>query len=196
MRLVPKSQEANAQKTVNSTQKVAQKYLTGLFMMIVCLWIMYTIGFTIVGVKNPVFFAIICGLLEIVPFIGNLTGTAITILMSLAQGGGTDMVIGIVITYAIVQFLQTYILEPLVVGAEVNINPLFTIIGLVAGELLWGIPGMILAIPIMGIAKIICDHVEPLKPYGYLVGQDKKEGNIRKKMEALTNKIKQKFKRA
>ena len=55
------------------------------------------------------------------------------------------VVLGILITYGIVQFIQSYILEPLVVGTEVNINPLFTIVGLIAGEFVWGIPGMILA---------------------------------------------------
>ena len=72
-------------------------------------------------------------------------------------------------------FLQTYLLEPLVVGAEVNINPLFTIISLVLGDLIWGIPGMILAIPLLGIVKIVCDHIEPLKPYGFLIGHDRKK---------------------
>ncbi|HEX6171065.1 MAG TPA: AI-2E family transporter, partial [Chitinophagaceae bacterium] len=117
-------------------------------------------------------------LLEIIPFIGNLTGTLLAILMVVIQGGGAGMVLGVVITYLIVQFLQTYLLEPLVVGAEVNINPLFTIIILVVGELIWGIPGMVLAIPLLGIIKIICDHIPSLKPYGYLIGSDRKKKNI------------------
>ena len=183
IKLVSQNQRKNAIDTINKAQKVSQKYLTGLFMMIVCLWVMYSIGFSIVGVKNPFFFAILCGLLEIVPFVGNLTGTAITMLMALAQGQGANVVIGIVVTYAIVQFVQTYILEPLVVGAEVNINPLFTVVGLVAGEMLWGIAGMVLAIPLMGIFKIVCDHVEALHPYGYLIGQDRKNrGALSKKL--------------
>ncbi|OLY91418.1 Predicted PurR-regulated permease PerM [Cnuella takakiae] len=193
VRLVPKEQEGNAVDTVSSAQKVAQKYLGGLALMVAFLWVMYAIGFTIAGVKNAIFFAIICGLLEIVPFVGNLTGTALTLTMSLVQGGGMNIVIGILVTYGLVQFIQTYILEPLVVGAEVSINPLFTIIGLVAGELVWGIPGMILAIPLMGIAKIVCDHVEPLKPYSYLIGEDKKKGEesgFKKKMKQAGEKIK------
>jgi predicted PurR-regulated permease PerM len=135
---------------------------------------MYAIGFSIAGVKNAFFFAVLCGLLEIVPFIGNITGTALTLSMSLVQGGGMNLVIGILITYIVVQFIQTYIIEPLVVGAEVNINPLFTILGLVAGEMLWGIAGMVLAIPLMGITKVICDHIVPLQPFGYLIGEEKK----------------------
>jgi predicted PurR-regulated permease PerM len=186
IKLVSQNQRKNVIDTINKAQKVSQKYLTGLFMMIVCLWVMYSIGFSIVGVKNPFFFAILCGLLEIVPFVGNLTGTAITVLMALAQGQGANVVIGIVVTYAIVQFVQTYILEPLVVGAEVNINPLFTVVGLVAGEMLWGIAGMVLAIPLMGIFKIVCDHVEALHPYGYLIGQDRKNrGTLSKKLTGV-----------
>jgi len=189
LKMIPEREQENANETINTAQQVVQKYLTGMFWMIVCLWIMYSIGFTIAGVKHAFFFAILCGLLEIIPFIGNITGTALTILMSLAQGGNINIVVGILISYALVQFIQSYVLEPLVVGAEVNINPLFTIIGLVAGEALWGIPGMILAIPLLGITKIVCDHVEPLKPYGFLIGQEKKkDSGLKKKVKDLFKK--------
>ena len=175
LRIVSSQQKKNAETIIHDVEKVSQQYITGLGLMIACLWVMYSIGFSIVGVKYAVLFAIICGLLEIIPFIGNLTGNLLAVLMVIIQGGGIGMVVGVVITYLIVQFLQTYLLEPLVVGAEVNINPLFTIIVLVVGELIWGIPGMVLAIPLLGIIKIICDHVESLKPYGYLIGSDKKK---------------------
>lgn len=75
-------------------------------------------------------------------------------------------------------------------GAEVNIHPMFTIIGIVAGEMVWGIPGMVLAIPLMGITKIVCDHVEPLKPFGFLIGEEKKP-----KDSGFVDKLKGLFKR-
>lgn len=175
LKLTPIDERYKAKKIMQDSRKVSQKYLTGMAMMIGCLWVLYGIGFSIAGVKHALFFAMLCGVLEIIPFVGNLTGTALTVLMAFTQGGGSSMVLGVVAVYAVVQFVQTYLLEPLVVGSEVNINPLFTIMGLVLGELIWGIPGMILAIPIMGIAKIICDNIEPLKPFGYLLGEDKKE---------------------
>lgn len=190
IRLVPVQERGNAMTILNDTQQVTVKYLSGLFLMIVCLWIMYGIGFSILGVKNAIFFAILCGLLEIVPFVGNLTGTALTVAMSLVQGGDTNMVIGILVVYGLVQFIQTYLLEPLIVGAEVSINPLFTIVGLVAGEMIWGIPGMILAIPLLGITKIILEHIEPLKPYAYLIGSDEKnnDGGMVKKIKGWFSK--------
>jgi predicted PurR-regulated permease PerM len=194
--IVSNEDKAKAVDAVNRIQEVTQKYLSGMAQMIVGLWIMYGIGFSIVGVKNAIFFAVLCGMLEIVPFVGNLVGNALTILMAISQGGGTNMIIGILITYGLIQFTQSYILEPLVVGAEVNINPLFTILGLVAGELVWGIPGMILAIPLMGITKIIFDHVEALKPYGELIGVEKKGKNkLKNKFEDAAKRLVKRFKK-
>ena len=175
--LVPATDVRETEKIISDAGKVSQKYLSGLGMMIAILWLMYGIGFSIVGVKSAIFFAVLCGLLEIIPFIGNLTGTSLTVLMVISQGGSNGMVLGVFITYMMIQFIQTYILEPLVVGSEVNINPLFTILVLVLMEILWGIPGMIMAIPILGIVKIICDHIEPLKPFGYLIGKEKSKGD-------------------
>lgn len=194
-KLVSSKDKENALDIVSDAQQVTQKYLSGLALMIMSLWIMYSIGFTIAGAKSPIFFAILCGLLEIIPFVGNITGTTLTVLYSFLQGGDLTLIIGILITYGVVQFVQTYILEPLVVGAEVNLNPLFTIIALVAGEMIWGIPGMILAIPITGIIKIISDHIDTLKPFGELIGIDKKknESSFKDSIKNTWNKVKNLF---
>ncbi len=187
--IVPQNDKQESQRVIEETSKVGQQYLSSLGMMIVLLWIMYGIGFSIVGVKSAIFFAILCGVLEIIPFIGNITGTTLTVMMVFSQGGNSSMVIGVIITYLFVQFIQTYLLEPLVVGHGVNINPLFTILVLVAGELIWGLPGLVLAIPLLGMIKIICTHIEPLKPYGFLIGEEKKP----KKHPHIFEKIKRSF---
>lgn len=192
LKLVPADEKNNAGNVVHEAGKVAQNYLSGLGAMIAMLWVMYGVGFSIVGVESAIFFAVLCGILEIIPFIGNLTGTSITLLAVLAQGGDTKMIIGVLVTYALVQFIQTYILEPLVVGEQVNINPLFTILVIVLGEMLWGVAGMILAIPLLGIVKIICDHVPDLQPYGFLIGTEKQ----RTRKTGVIDKIKGIFKTA
>lgn len=170
LKILPTTEGREGTRVIEEASHIAQKYLGGVGLMIMMLWVMYSIGFSIVGVKNPVFFAVLCGLLEIVPYVGNLTGTVVTSMMVLAQGGDAHVVLGVVITYGLVQFTQNNILTPLIVGAEVNINAVFTIMALLFGELVWGIPGMILAIPLLGIFKIVCDHVEPLQPIGFLLG--------------------------
>lgn len=173
LKLSPVSQRDELNKVIHSVANVSQQYLIGLFKMIVCLWIMYGVGFSALGIKSALFFAFLCGLLEIVPFIGNITGTIITLLIAAINGSSTLVLIGVAGTYGIIQFIQGWILEPLIVGAQVKINPLFTIISLVIGELIWGISGVFLAIPVMAMFKISCDHIEPLNSYGFLIGETK-----------------------
>jgi len=185
IKLSPTSQQKEMELVVSSAAKVSQQYLLGLTKMVVCLWIMYFIGFSILGVKNALFFAIFCGLLEIVPFIGNITGTTLTLLVAAVNGASLPMLGGIAITYGVVQLIQGWVLEPLIVGSQVKINPFTTILALIIGHLVWGIPGIFIAIPLIAMIKIVCDHVESLKPYGYLIG----EIVIRKKEIALVKKI-------
>jgi predicted PurR-regulated permease PerM len=170
MKAVPSDQQEKTSSIVYEASEVSQKYLTGMSLMILSLWIMYGIGFSIVGVKYALFFAVLCGTLEMIPFIGNLTGTILTVLMGIVQGGDIKLIAGILIVYGLVQFIESYILQPLVVGNEVNLNPFFTILSIVIGEAVWGVSGMILAIPVFGMMKIGFDHFAPLKPYGFLLG--------------------------
>lgn len=186
LKLVPRKENEDTEEVIHRAGKVSQKYLSGLAAMIGILWIMYGVGFSIVGVKSALFFAILCGLLEIVPFVGNLTGTLLTVLAVVAQGGDGKMVVGVLGTYILVQFIQTYILEPLIVGEQVNINPLFTIMAIVLGELVWGVAGMILAVPLLGMVKIVCDSYPHLAPYGFLIGPE----NPRKPKTKLIDKVK------
>lgn len=172
--ITPEQHQENTLKITGKATLVTQQYLEGLVLMILFLWVLYGIGFSIIGVKGAILFAILCGILEIIPFVGNLIGTTITVIAVVVQGGSTGLILGVILVYFMVQSLQTYILEPLIVGRKVNINPLFTIIALVAGELLWGAAGMFLAIPIAGIIKIACDHIPSLQPYGFLIGSENK----------------------
>jgi len=171
LKLAKSSKKEEMELIIYNATKVSQQYLVGLIKMIVFLWIMYAIGFSSIGLENAIFFAIFCGMLEIVPYLGNVTGTTITVLIAAVQGASPSLLVGILVVYIIVQLIQGWLLEPLILGPEVKINPLFTIIALVIGQLLWGIPGIILAIPLLAILKIIFDHIEPLKPYGFLIGE-------------------------
>lgn len=190
LKMAPTSKKEEMQFVIYNATRVSQQYLLGLSKMIFLLWIMYGIGFSIIGVKNAIFFAILCGLLEIVPYVGNITGTVLTVLVAAIHGGSPTLLFGIVIVYGTVQLIQGWILEPLILGPQVKINPLFTIIVLVIGQLLWGIPGIILAIPLTAIFKIICDHVEAMKPYGFLIGEIENP----KKKTAILQKVKHFFK--
>lgn len=155
---------------------IVRLYLYGMLLIIGCLWIMYGVAFSLIGVRYALLFAILCGILELIPFVGNITGNTLTCIMAFTQGGGTPMVLEIIGAYLVIQGIQFYIISPLVMRHQVNIHPLFTIVVLIAGDLLWGIPGMILAIPALGIVKILFDQSEDFKALGFLLGKSPKPG--------------------
>jgi predicted PurR-regulated permease PerM len=171
LKLIPPADQPEMGEVLGKITHVSQEYLVGLSKMIGLLWVMYGIGFSLLGVKNALFFAVLCGLLEIVPFIGNITGTSLTVIVSAVDGASTPKLLGIIGTYIMIQLIQGWILEPIILGPQVKINPFTTILVLVLGELLWGIPGIFLAIPLVAMFKIVCDHVDSLKPYGFLIGE-------------------------
>ena len=83
-----------------------------------------------------------------------------------------EKAIGVVILFLIIQFTENNILTPNITGGAVQINPFFTILGLVVGGMVWGIPGMLVAVPVMGTLKIIFENIDEMHPYAYLMGVD------------------------
>jgi predicted PurR-regulated permease PerM len=174
-----------AQHIIEDSSQVAQQYLTGRGILMLILAVEYSIGLMIVGLHNAIFISVLAALLSIIPYVGNIIGGALALLMALVQSAGSGTIIGVLIVFTFSQVLENYVLEPLVVGAEVDIHPFFTIVIIVIGGLIWGIAGMILAIPILAILKIIFSNIESLHPYAYLIGDTRK-----KKKSAFIDKIK------
>lgn len=106
------------------------------------------------------------------PYLGNIIGGVFAIALAFASGGGQTAVIGVLITMSVAQTLESYILTPLIVGDEVDISPLTTIICVVGMSIVWGPVGAIIAIPVFAILRIIFSHMEGMKDYAYLMGQD------------------------
>lgn len=184
LKAVSEDQKEKARLIISDSTKVAQRYLVGRGILIVLLGIMYSIGLTVVGVDNAILLSLLAALVSIIPYVGNILGIFFPILMALGQGADFWIFAGILIVFSIVQFIESYILEPYIVGAEVNIHPFFTIVIIIVGEMIWGISGMILAIPLLGILKIFMENIESLKPYAYLIAENKSSG------EALATKSK------
>ncbi len=171
LKLIPDAQKEKTENIISASSKATQHYLFGFGLLVTLLWILYSISFSIIGVKNPVFFASLCGLLEVIPFVGSITGITLTVLMVISQGGSGAMILTVLIVYVIIQFTQFYVIQPSLLGGEVDINPLIAIVVLILGEMIWGLGGMVIAIPLTGMAKIVFDNVEELRPYGYLLGR-------------------------
>src|SRR5690606_21083508 len=166
-----KRSEVNA--VINESITIAPRYLAGKATMIAILAGLYAIGLGISGVENFILISILAALFSIIPYIGNIIGFALAVALGFAASGETGILIGIALTFGIAQFVESYILEPFIVGDKVDLHPFFVILVVIIGNLIWGVIGMILCIPIMAIVVVILLHIPNLKPLGELLAGNK-----------------------
>ncbi len=126
---------------------------------------------------------------KIIPYLGSIIATAIFMLVALLTKTPIYMLY-VFILYTVINFIDNNFLIPKVVAARVKINALFSIIVVIIGGAIWGIAGMFIAIPITAIVKVIFDHIDSLKPFGYLLGE-----NVPESQKNPLNFIKKIFKR-
>lgn len=169
LKLVPDRNSPKAERIMHDASSVAERYLIGKLILMFFLFIIYSVSFLIVGMKYAVFYALLAAVLSIIPYLGNIIGAAFPFTMAIIEMGIVSGV-AVIAIFLVVQFIETYIFEPLIVGKNVNLNPPFSILIIVLGGAVWGISGMILAIPYLGIMQIIFSYIEPLKPLGFLIG--------------------------
>lgn len=174
LRMTSRENREKAKSTMGESTKIAQQYLTGRFMLIGILAVLYSIGLSILGIKYAIFYSILAALLSLIPYIGNMIGVALPLIMAIIYNS-MSAALGVIIVFSITQFLESYILEPLIVGKKVNLNPMITILVAVLGGIMWGVPGMIIAIPYMGIFLIIFSKIEATKPIAFLLSNGSDE---------------------
>lgn len=173
LRLFPPEKKSEVKTIIHKSATMVQQYILGKLIMTLILVIFYAIGLGIAGVHNFIVISAICALLNLIPYIGNIIGFGLAMAFGYLTSGENAMLFGIVITFALAQFIETYMLEPYVVGDKVKLHPFFVILAVIIGNMVWGIAGMILAIPILAIINVILLHVPSLNPYGFLFSQDK-----------------------
>lgn len=175
LRLFPDERRKSVRKVVSQSANITQQYLLGKIILIAFLSVFYSIGLGISGVNNFILVSVLASIFSLVPYLGNIIGFGMAMIFGYLTSGDATILIGITITFSLGQFIESYVMQPYVVGDKVDLHPFITILIVVVGNLVWGLIGMILAIPLLAMVNIIFLNVHALKPYGYLLS---KEGKI------------------
>lgn len=171
---------APVSEILTATQSVAQSFVTGLMIEMGLVFALNAVGFLILGIKYPVFLALVAALLNLIPYIGMLVANIFCMLITLISGETMHLgdVVWVGIILGVVQLIDNNFLMTFIVASKLRINALATLTGVLAGGALWGIPGMFLSIPALAVLKVICDRVDELKPFGMLLGIEPKNPKI------------------
>ncbi|MGK7393819.1 MAG: AI-2E family transporter [Candidatus Cyclobacteriaceae bacterium M3_2C_046] len=180
-------------ETIKKLELVVRSYILGLLIVIVIVATLNSVGLLLLGIKHAIFFGVLAAVLTVIPYIGIFIGSLLPILFALVTKDSLWYPIGVALLFWLVQFVEGNFITPNVIGSRVSINPFAAIIALFIGGMIWGVMGMILAIPMLAIIKVIADSAEPLHQVGYLLGNPPEEALVEIK-GSLIKSLKKYFK--
>ncbi len=176
MMYIPEGKKENSKQILHRISKVTYQYLWGRAQVMALLAAMYYITFSLFDLPYATLLIIFGTLITIIPYFGPFVSGLLPILVSFIFFDSIEKALLFTAIIITVQLVESYVLEPLIIGKEVKLNPLVVIIAVVAGGTMWGIAGMVLFVPLFAIFQIIARNSIGLEPIGYLLGNtDKKE---------------------
>lgn len=184
------------EEILTSTKKIIQSYLLGLFFELIIIAALNAIGLYILGIKHAILLGVLGAILNLIPYIGGIIGVVLFMAIALVTKTPIHMFY-VLIMYSFIQFIDNNLIIPRVVAARVQINAFISVIVVLIGGAIWGVPGMFLSIPVTAIIKVIFDHIEGLKPWGFLLGDivpTKKKDMVKPAIEMISKFVKPKMK--
>jgi len=170
MKIVPREKQLLTLNILREASKVASRYMGGIFTVVFVLCLINSLGLYLVGIRYAITLGIIAAIFNFIPYFGTIIGYSIPFVFALLTGDSAEPAFKVLLVFLIVQFTENNILTPNIVGNYVKINPFMIILGVIAGGMVWGLPGMFVVIPFLAILRIISEHVPALNPYVYLLG--------------------------
>lgn len=160
-------------ETVQEMQGIIKSYLGGLLIQIAYITILLGGILMLFGIKHALLIGILFAILNLIPYVGALIGNIIGVLLTLTSSDQLSPILTVLITIAVVQFLDNNILMPKIVGSKIRINALASIVAVIAGGALAGISGMFLSLPVVAVLKVVFDRSNHFKQWGVLFGDER-----------------------
>jgi len=157
---------------LTSIRKIVHAYIVGAGKVMCILAVVNTGVLLALGIKHAIFFGVLAGMLNIIPYLGPTLGAILPFFFALVTKDSLFYPFAVVVALAFIQILEGSFLTPKITGSNVNLNALVTFIGLLIGGAIWGIVGMILIIPTIAILKQLFELSPDTQPYAYLFGEE------------------------
>jgi len=169
-RFVGDGQEEEVGIVLGQTRSILKGYFAGLLIELVIVAVLNSIGYLILGLDFAILIGILGAILNMIPYIGGLITLVLSVLVVLLTKDDPVYAIYVALVFLVIQLIDNNFLVPKIVASKVRINALVAIVVVIAGGVMWGVAGMFLAIPLTAILKVIFDRIEPLKAWGFLMG--------------------------
>lgn len=170
LKLVSPERQMVTLKVLKEVSKVASRYMGGMLTVVLVLCIINSSAFYLIGLRYAIILGVIAGIWSFIPYFGTIIGYSIPFVFALLTGDSPNIALKVLIIYIIVHFTENNIITPNIVGSYVNLNIFIIILGMIAAGMVWGLPGMFVIVPFLAMVRVMCEHVESLQAYVYLLG--------------------------
>jgi predicted PurR-regulated permease PerM len=155
---------------LTNSKRIIQSYLIGLLLEAAIVATLNSLGLLVLGIEYAIILGITGAILNVIPYIGGVIAIALPMIIAFVTKDSSSYAILVLIIYLSIQFIDNHFIIPHIIGSKVKLNALISIVVVLLGAAIWGIPGMFLSIPLTAIVKVIFDHIDSLKPWGFLLG--------------------------
>ncbi|HLZ86920.1 MAG TPA: AI-2E family transporter, partial [Puia sp.] len=167
-----KENEEEVRTVLRQTRGAIQSYMYGLLIEGLIVASLNTMALFILGVPYAILLGVMGAILNVLPFFGGILAALLPMVVATIVRDGYSTQIWIGVSYMSIQFIDNHFLIPYIVSAKVRINALISIVVVLLGGAVWGLSGMFLSIPFIGVLKIIFDRIPEMKPWGRLLGDE------------------------
>ncbi len=157
LKVIPVKHQVEVASLVEKIGSEVRKCVNGTLLVACMVFVCDTIGFSIIGLKSALLFGLFCGITDLIPYIGPYLGTVVATVVGLTQSPLIGL--GVFIIACVVQLIESYVLQPIVMSKATNLHPVVIICGLLIFGHFFGIVGMVLASPIMSVIKVIFEFI-------------------------------------
>jgi len=150
-------------------------FIKGMALVYLIVGVLNSLGLFLLGIPHAFLFGFTASILTFIPYVGIIFASLLPITISWITYNSIWYPLGVIAIFTVVQYLEANVIFPLAVSSRLKLNALVTIGAIVIGGVLWGVAGLILFIPLLGILKIVADRTPALKTWAILLGGDMKE---------------------
>jgi predicted PurR-regulated permease PerM len=175
VRVFPSERQESLREMLFLTIKAYYNFIKGMALVYIIVGSLNSVGLLLLGVPHAILFGFIASVLTFIPYVGIIVGSLLPITMAWITYDSIWYPVGIIGIFAFVQYLEANVIFPVAVSNRLNVNTLVMLIAIFAGGILWGMAGMILFVPFVGIAKLIADHNPKWKTVSMILGVESKK---------------------
>jgi AI-2 transport protein TqsA len=167
-----RQQDSGVTEVLRESKAAIQSYMVGLLIEGSIVAGLNVTALLVLGIPYALLLGVLGALLNFIPYVGGLMAIALPVLMAFVTKQGYGYPLGVVAVYMLIQFVDNHFLIPRIVASKIKVNALVAIVGVLVGNAIGGVAGMFLALPVIAILKIVFDRIQPLKPWGMLLGDE------------------------